>query len=104
MCDCLLGRDDTELLCPVIPNRPAKKLADMQADLEEKRKQEPPRLGRHRFQPLRPQVLTSDDVTGSLRTLRTTPQVAKDRYNSLQKRGVIQVLSRAMPTIILSSW
>ena len=52
--------------------------------------QEPPRLGRHRFERERPQVLASDDVTGSLRTLRTTPAVAKDRFKSLQKRGVIQ--------------
>ena len=62
-----------------------------QADLEEKAAHEPPRLGRHRYKAERPQVLTSDNVTGCLRTLRTVPQVAKDRFKSLQKRGVLQV-------------
>lgn len=66
----------------------------VQADLEDKAAHEPPRLGRHRFKPERPQVLTSDNVTGCLRTLRTVPLVAKDRFKSLQKRGVVQVCIR----------
>ena len=69
--------------------------AHMQADLEAKAAQEPPRLGRHRFEAPLPQVLASDDVTGSLRSLRAQPRVARDRFKSLQKRGVIQV--RAAP-------
>jgi hypothetical protein len=65
----------------------------VQADLAEKATQEPPRLGRHRYKELPVQVLPSDDVTGCLRTLRSTPQVARDRFKSLQKRGIIQVCS-----------
>jgi hypothetical protein len=64
----------------------------LQADLQDKALHEPPRLGRHAYKPCAVQVLASDDITGSLRTLKTIPQVAKDRFNSLQKRGVIQVL------------
>lgn len=63
----------------------------MQVDAEAKEASEPPKLGRHRFTPLPVQVLASDDVTGSLRKLKTIPVVVKDRFKSLQKRGMIQV-------------
>lgn len=76
--------------------------ARVQADLADKAMHEPPRLGRHRFQGERPQVLASDDVTGSLRALRTVPAVAKDRFKSLQKRGVIQVRVTTLSTV--TSW
>lgn len=62
-----------------------------QADLEAKEAIEPPKLGKHKFSPLPLQVLATDDITGSLRQLRTTPVVVKDRFNSFQKRGLIQV-------------
>ena len=72
----------------------------VQADIEDKESRLPPRLGRHRFQPAPPQVLTSDNVTGSLRKLRTVPRVAKDRFQSLQKRGVIQVRAAAYLSVL----
>lgn len=62
-----------------------------QADKEAKEAIEPPNLGKHKFAPLPLQVLATDDITGSLRQLRTTPVVVKDRFKSLQKRGLIQV-------------
>lgn len=62
----------------------------VQADLEEKAHELPPRLGRHRFTPAKVQVLASDDLSGSLRKLKTVPQVAVDRFKSLQQRGVVQ--------------
>jgi hypothetical protein len=73
----------------------------MQADLAEKATKEPPKLGRHRYKELPIQVLSSDDVTGCLRTLRTTPQVTRDRFKSLQKRGIIQVCSTSEARLIL---
>lgn len=63
----------------------------MQADIQERQAQEPPKLGRLKFTPQPTQVLATDDVKGSLRTLRTVPVIAKDRFKSLQKRGLIHV-------------
>lgn len=63
----------------------------IQADVQERQAREPPKLGRLRFTPQPTQVLASEDVQGSLRTLRTVPVIAKDRFKSLQKRGLIHV-------------
>ena len=41
------------------------------------------------------QVLTSGEVTGSLRRLRPTPVLAKERFKSLQKRGIIEPRRKA---------
>lgn len=60
------------------------------ADLAEKKASEPPRLGRHKFEPMPLQVLTTDEVSGSLRRLKPTPVLAKERFKSLQRRGVIE--------------
>ena len=51
----------------------------------------PPRLGKHKFVPTPAPVLTSDEVTGSLRQLAPYPMVAAERYRALQKRGLIEV-------------
>jgi Nop53 (60S ribosomal biogenesis) len=69
----------------------------VQADAETKEACKPPKLGRHKFTPLPVQVLASDDVNGSLRRLKTTPLVTKDRFKSLQKRGMIQVRNTGIP-------
>jgi nucleolar protein 53 len=64
-----------------------------QADREEMEKSMPPRLGRHEFKPLSIQVMTTDELQetgGSLRKLKPTPVLAKERYKSLQKRGIIE--------------
>ena len=36
------------------------------------------------------QVLLKGELHGSLRRLRSNPMLMRDRYNSLQKRGVIE--------------
>lgn len=63
------------------------------ADLEEKAASNPPRLSKHRFEPLPLQVLTTEEVEaagGSLRQIKPTPMLIKDRFKSLQRRGVIE--------------
>lgn len=57
---------------------------------EEKRAQGPPRLGRHKFKPEPKQVLLSSEVTGSLRKLKAYPMLMRDRYRSLQRRGIVE--------------
>jgi len=56
---------------------------------QERLKSCPPRLGRHKFQPAPVQVLLSEEITGSLRKLKGCCTLAKDRYKSLEKRGLI---------------
>ncbi|EFN57859.1 hypothetical protein CHLNCDRAFT_15195, partial [Chlorella variabilis] len=51
---------------------------------------EPPKLSKHKFQPMPLQVLTSDELAGSLRRLKPTTMLAKDRFKSLQKRALIE--------------
>lgn len=63
------------------------------ADIEEKAANNPPRLSKHRFEPLPLQVLTTEEVEaagGSLRQIKPTPVLIKDRFKSLQRRGVIE--------------
>lgn len=71
----------------------------MQADIEERQSQEPPKLGRYKFTPQLVHVLATEDLTGSLRRLKTVPVIAKDRFKSMQKRGMIHV--RHWPTYVL---
>ncbi|PON83231.1 Ribosome biogenesis protein Nop53/GLTSCR [Trema orientale] len=56
---------------------------------QEKLKSCPPRLGKHKFQPAPVQVLLSEEITGSLRQIKACSTLAKDRYKSLEKRGLI---------------
>ncbi|XVE99845.1 hypothetical protein REPUB_Repub03eG0236600 [Reevesia pubescens] len=49
----------------------------------------PPRLGKYKFQPAPPQVLLSEELTGSLRKLKGCATLARDRFRSLEKRGLI---------------
>jgi len=56
----------------------------------EKELTEPPRLGKHKFQPANVQVLLSEEIDGSLRRVKGTPLLAKDRFKSLQKQGLIE--------------
>lgn len=65
------------------------------ADLAEKRAVEPPRLGKQLYEPASVQVLLSEELQGSLRTLKGAPMLARDRYKSLQQRGIIEPRSRA---------
>ncbi|PSC76643.1 Nop53 (60S ribosomal biogenesis) [Micractinium conductrix] len=61
-----------------------------QLDKAERMAAEPPKLSKHRFQPMPLQVLTSDELQGSLRRLKPTTMLAKDRFKSLQKRALIE--------------
>lgn len=63
------------------------------ADLAEKAATEPPKLGKHKFEALPLQVLTTEEIEatkGSLRQLKPTAVLAKDRFKSLQRRGLIE--------------
>uniref|UniRef100_A0A7I4CMM8 Ribosome biogenesis protein NOP53 n=1 Tax=Physcomitrium patens TaxID=3218 RepID=A0A7I4CMM8_PHYPA len=57
---------------------------------EEKRALGPARLGRHKFKPEPKQVLLSSEVSGSLRKLKAYPVLIRDRFKSLQRRGVLE--------------
>ncbi|XP_021904076.1 ribosome biogenesis protein NOP53, partial [Carica papaya] len=56
---------------------------------QERLKSCPPRLGKHKFQPAPVQVLLSEEITGSLRKLKGCCTLARDRFKSLEKRGLI---------------
>uniref|UniRef100_A0A2N9J7D1 Ribosome biogenesis protein NOP53 n=1 Tax=Fagus sylvatica TaxID=28930 RepID=A0A2N9J7D1_FAGSY len=56
---------------------------------QERLKSCPPRLGKFKFEPAPVQVLLSEELTGSLRKLKACCTLAKDRYKSLEKRGLI---------------
>ncbi|KAL4620755.1 hypothetical protein ACB092_06G178400 [Castanea dentata] len=56
---------------------------------QERLKSCPPRLGKYKFEPAPVQVLLSEEITGSLRKLKACCTLAKDRYKSLEKRGLI---------------
>ncbi|RAL54928.1 unnamed protein product [Cuscuta campestris] len=49
----------------------------------------PPRLGKRKFHPAPVQVLLSEEITGSLRQLKGCCTLAKDRFKSLEKRGLV---------------
>jgi len=69
------------------------RLKRRQADLEDLMNSEPPRLGKHKFTPMPIQVLTTEEIQesgGSLRKIKPTPILAKERYKSLQRRGIIE--------------
>ncbi|WVZ96238.1 hypothetical protein U9M48_041903 [Paspalum notatum var. saurae] len=56
---------------------------------EERAKSGPPRLGRHRFEPAPVQVLLTEEISGSLRKLKGCCNLARDRYKSIEKRGIL---------------
>lgn len=56
---------------------------------EERRKSGPPRLGRHKFEPAPVQVLLTEEISGSLRKLKGCCNLARDRYKSIEKRGIL---------------
>ncbi|KAH9767376.1 Ribosome biogenesis protein NOP53 [Citrus sinensis] len=57
--------------------------------MQERLKVRPPRLGKHKFEPAPTQVLLSEEITGSLRKLKGCCTLVKDRFKSLEKRGLI---------------
>ncbi|KAK7300461.1 hypothetical protein RJT34_11305 [Clitoria ternatea] len=56
---------------------------------QEMLKTRPPRLGKHKFEPAPVQVLLSEEISGSIRKLKGCCTLIKDRYKSLEKRGLI---------------
>eukprot|EP00887_Chlorella_sp_A99_P000644 scaffold5.g644.t1 len=78
------------------------------ADRADRAAAQPPRLGKLPFEPMPvqarfacggeggagAQVLTTSEVSGSLRRLKPTAMLAKDRFKSLQKRGAIEPRKR----------
>ncbi|XP_062230728.1 ribosome biogenesis protein NOP53 [Phragmites australis] len=56
---------------------------------EERLKSGPPRLGRHKFEPAPVQVLLTEEISGSLRNLKGCCNLARDRYKSIEKRGML---------------
>ncbi|DBA78810.1 hypothetical protein WJX77_011316 [Trebouxia sp. C0004] len=56
----------------------------------EKARHEPPRLGKLKFEAEPVQVLLSEEVSGSLRKLRPTATLTRDRFKSLQRQGIIE--------------
>lgn len=62
---------------------------------QERLKACPPRLGKYKFQAAPPQVLLSEELTGSLRKLKGCATLARDRFKSLEKRGLIPPSARS---------
>ncbi|XP_060181904.1 ribosome biogenesis protein NOP53 [Lycium barbarum] len=56
---------------------------------KEKLKSCPPCLGKRKFEPTPAQVLLSEEITGSLRKLKGCCTLARDRFKSLEKRGLV---------------
>ncbi|GAB2212445.1 hypothetical protein Droror1_Dr00020411 [Drosera rotundifolia] len=56
---------------------------------QERLKSCPPRLGKRKFEPGPVQVLLSEEITGSLRQLKGCCTLAKDRFKSFEKRGLL---------------
>ncbi|XP_020552918.1 uncharacterized protein At2g40430 [Sesamum indicum] len=56
---------------------------------QERLKARPPRLGKYKFEPAPLQVLLSEEKTGSLRQLKGCCTLVKDRFKSLEKRGLV---------------
>ncbi|RCV15472.1 hypothetical protein SEVIR_3G059600v4 [Setaria viridis] len=56
---------------------------------EERLKSGPPRLGRHKFEPAPVQVLLTEEISGSLRKLKGCSNLTRDRYKSIEKRGLL---------------
>mmetsp|Transcript_6152 Transcript_6152/g.17651 ORF Transcript_6152/g.17651 Transcript_6152/m.17651 type:complete len:394 (-) Transcript_6152:215-1396(-) len=71
------------------------RLLRKQTALAEKRAVGPPRLGKQSFEPAPVQVLLTEELQGSLRTLKAAPMLARDRYKSLQQRGIIEPRSKS---------
>ncbi|PUZ63998.1 hypothetical protein GQ55_3G109600 [Panicum hallii var. hallii] len=56
---------------------------------QERLKSGPPRLGRHKFEPAPVQVLLTEEISGSLRKLKGCCNLTRDRYKSIEKRGIL---------------
>ena len=66
----------------------------MQIRKLEKQAEGPPRLGKTPFAHEPVHVLLSEELNGSLRSLKATSMLARDRFKSLQKRGLLEPRTR----------
>lgn len=57
---------------------------------EEKQASLPPKLGPHRFIPDPVHVLLTEELTGSLRTVKGCETLTLERFKSLQRRGLVE--------------
>lgn len=62
----------------------------LQSLREDRAQAQPPRLGKQRYEAPSVQVLTSDEITGSLRRLKPCSSLATHRFKALQRRGAIE--------------
>jgi nucleolar protein 53 len=62
----------------------------------ELRKTLPPRLGKKRYQPESKKVLTTDEIDGSIGTLRSEPMLSNAVFNKMQRKGVIEPRDQAV--------
>ncbi|CAJ1970667.1 unnamed protein product [Sphenostylis stenocarpa] len=67
---------------------------------QEMLKTRPPRIGKHKFEPAPVQVLLSEEITGSIRKLKGCCTLVKDRYKSLEKRGLILPTKRRLELVV----
>ncbi|THU62698.1 hypothetical protein C4D60_Mb01t07840 [Musa balbisiana] len=56
---------------------------------QERLKSAPRRLGKYKFEPAPLQVLLTEEISGSLRKLKGCCTLARDRFKSLEKRGLL---------------
>ena len=59
-------------------------------------KQQPKKLGRHTYDEARPEVKLADEIAPDLRQLEVEGNLFRDRFQSLQKRNIIQATGGAM--------
>ena len=67
-----------------------KKHQEMARHQAEMAKQRPRKLGRHTYEEARPEVKLEDEIAPQLRQLEPEGNLFRDRYQSLQKRNVIE--------------
>ena len=72
------------------------KIKRKKEEKEELKKTLPPRLGKKRYQPESKKVLTTDEIDGSIRTLRSEPMLSNSVFNKLQRKGVIEPRDQAI--------
>lgn len=64
----------------------------------EKQAGAPPKLGKTPFAPEPVHVLLSEELHGSLRGLKPSAMLARDRFKSLQRRGLLEPRTRGNRT------
>ena len=72
-----------------------KQRAEKKAELAIKNKDNPKKLGKLKYSEADIEIKTTDELVGSLRMLKPEGNLLADRFNSLQKRNVIEPRKRA---------